>query len=79
MGNCSMNGIEEHPGLSAWHEGHRTMPGTNYFRRGYTFTEILIVTAIIGILVALLLPAVQAARRLNCQKNLEQLIIAVHN
>ncbi|MDA1055058.1 MAG: DUF1559 domain-containing protein [Planctomycetota bacterium] len=52
-------------------------------QRGYTFTEILVVIAIIGILVALLLPAVQAAReaarRLNCEKNLEQLILAVHN
>jgi prepilin-type N-terminal cleavage/methylation domain-containing protein len=52
-------------------------------QRGYTFTEILVVIAIIGILVALLLPAVQAAReaarRMNCAKNLEQLIIAVHN
>jgi prepilin-type N-terminal cleavage/methylation domain-containing protein len=52
-------------------------------QRGYTFAEILVVTAIIGILVALLLPAVQAcreaARRMSCAKNLEQLIIAVHN
>ena len=52
-------------------------------QRGYTFAEILVVIAIMGILVALLLPAVQAAReaarRINCSKNLEQLIIAVHN
>ncbi len=55
----------------------------NRHKPGYTFTEILVVTAIIGILAALLLPAVQAAReasrRLNCAKNLEQLIIAVQN
>lgn len=52
-------------------------------QHGYTFTEILVVIAVIGILVALLLPAVQAAReaarRSSCSKHLEQLIIAVHN
>jgi len=52
-------------------------------RRGYTFTEILVVTMIIGILVALLLPAVQAAReaarRSRCGKHLEQLMIAAQN
>ena len=59
------------------------MPRQTRPQRGYTFAEILVVIAIIGILVALLLPAVQAAReaarRMNCAKNLEQLIIAVHN